>query len=104
MASSTEIWSLETAYNELLRKIWNLPYRCRTAISYRVAGVSSIYSGVGNEEAPGAGAHPPPPPPPMFLALLVQGILGWLADELLNSVPRMRKYCFEIQIYAFVWR
>ena len=34
----------------------------------------------------------------------LQGILGWLADELLNPVPRMRKHCFEIQIYAFVWR
>ena len=44
MASSHQIQSLETAYNNLLRKIWNLPRRCHTAILHRVAGVSSIYN------------------------------------------------------------
>ena len=44
MASSPEIQSLETAYNNLLRRIWNLPRRCHTAILHRVAGVSSIYN------------------------------------------------------------
>ena len=37
-------------------------------------------------------------------ASALQGISGWLADEILNPVPRMRKYCFEIQIDAYIWR
>ena len=41
MASSPELRSLETAYNNLLRKIWN---RCHTDILHRVARVSSIYN------------------------------------------------------------
>ena len=44
MASSPEIRSLETAYNNLIRKIWNLPRRCHTAILHRVARVCSIYN------------------------------------------------------------
>ena len=43
MASSFEIWSLETSYNNLLRKIWNLSCCCHTAILHRVARVSSTY-------------------------------------------------------------
>ena len=42
-ASSPDIRSLETAFNNLLRRIWNLPRRCHTAILHRVAGVSSTY-------------------------------------------------------------
>ena len=38
------IRSLETAYNNLIRKIWNLPRRCHTAILHRVARVCSIYN------------------------------------------------------------
>ena len=43
-ASSPDLQSLETAYNNLLRKIWNLPRCCHSAILHRVAGVSSIYN------------------------------------------------------------
>ena len=43
-ASLPEIRSLETAYNNLIRKIWNLPRRCHTAILQRVARVCSIYT------------------------------------------------------------
>ena len=42
--SSTELRSLETARNNLLRKIWNLPKQCHTAILHKVAGVTSIYN------------------------------------------------------------
>ena len=44
MASSPEIWSLETAYNNLIRKIWYLPRHCHTAILHCVVRVSSIYN------------------------------------------------------------
>ena len=43
-AYSPEMRSLETAYNNLLRRIWSLPRCCHTAILHRVAGVSSIYN------------------------------------------------------------
>ena len=43
-ASSPDIWSLETAFNNPLRRIWNLPRRGHTAILHHVAGVSSIYN------------------------------------------------------------
>ena len=44
MAYSPEIRSLETAYNNLIKKIWNLSRRCHTAILHRVASVCSIYN------------------------------------------------------------
>ena len=46
MASSPEIRSLETAYNNLIRKIWNLPRRCHTAILHHVAS-TLVYTNVG---------------------------------------------------------
>ena len=42
MASSKELHSLEVAYNNLLRRIWNLPCNCHTDILHRVGGVNSI--------------------------------------------------------------
>ena len=42
MSNKHIIVSLETAFNNILRRIWKLPSRCHTGILHQVAGVQSL--------------------------------------------------------------
>ena len=42
-ASSLELWSLEIAYTNILRKIWRLPRHCHTFILHCIGGGSSVF-------------------------------------------------------------
>ena len=41
---SKKIRALETAFNNILRKIWRLPRQCHTRILHCVAGVQSLFN------------------------------------------------------------
>ena len=42
--SCPELHSLEVAFNKVLRRIWNLPYRSHRALTHKTASLQSIYN------------------------------------------------------------